>query len=313
MADADLQVPAFTDETVARAAMEAVLWPTGPVCPRCGTQDKIGVVGGESHRPGLYYCGHCKRQFTVTVGTIFERSKVPLSKWWLAIHLLISSKKGISSHQLHRMLGITYQTAWFMSHRIREAMRDGSLGPLGGQGSIVEADETYYGEKDDPAERRRPGQRGPVGKRLVVGLVERGGRVRTFHVDKANKDTVEGIVRENVDRETTLMTDESNLYPGVGGEFTSHETVCHSAGEYVRDEVHTNTMDGYWGLFKRGMKGVYQHCGEKHLHRYLAEFDFRYNNRTALGIGDAERAKLALAGSAGKRLTYRRPDGASQA
>jgi hypothetical protein len=199
-----------------------------------------------------------------------------------------------------------------MSHRIREAMRDGSLGPLGGQGSIVEADETYYGEKDDPAARRRPGQRGPVGKRPVVGLVERGGKVRTFHVDKANKDTVEGIVRENVDRETLLMTDESSLYPEVGGEFASHETVCHSAGEYVRDEVHTNAMDGYWGLFKRGMKGVYQHCGERHLHRYLAEFDFRYNSRAALGISDAERAKLALVGSAGKRLTYRRPNEGGQ-
>src|SRR4051794_6492316 len=198
MATADLQAPAFTDETVARAAMEAVLWPNGPVCPRCGALDKLGTVIGASARPGLYYCGHCKRQFTVTVGTIFERSKVPLTKWWLAIHLISSSKKGISSHQLHRMLGVTYQTAWFMSHRIREAMRDGSLGPLGGQGSIVEADETYYGEKDDPAVRRRPGQRGPVGKRPVVGLVERGGKVRTFHVDKVNKDTVEGIVRKNV-------------------------------------------------------------------------------------------------------------------
>jgi transposase-like protein len=178
---------------------------------------------------------------------------------------------------------------------------------------LDDADGIYYGEKSDPAERRRPGQRGPVGKRPVVGLVERGGRVRTFHVDKANKETVEGIVRENVDRETALMTDESSLYPEVGGEFASHETVCHSAGEYVRDKVHTNTMDGYWGLFKRGMRGVYQHCAEKHLHRYLAEFDFRYSNRVALGTDDVTRADLALAGVKGKRLTYRRADKAGSA
>lgn len=205
MSRADLQAPAFTDEATARAAMEAVLWPTGPVCPRCGTQDRIGSVSGKSARPGLYYCGHCKRQFTVTVGTIFERSKVPLSKWWLAIHLLASSKKGLSSHQLHRMLGVTYQTAWFMSHRIREAMRDGSLSPLGGAGKIVEADETYIGR--------------------------------------------------------------------------------------IRD-----------------MRGVYQHCGEKHLHRYLAEFDFRYSNRVGLGVNDKDRAARIVLGANGKRLMYRRPD-----
>jgi hypothetical protein len=256
-------------------------------------------------------CGHCRKQFTVKVGTVFESSHVPLCKWLQAVYLLCSSKKGISSHQLHRLLGVTYKTAWFMSHRLREAMRDGKLGPLGGNGTIVEADETYYGEKDDPAERRKPGQRGPAGKRPVVGLVERGGKVRTFHVEAANKDVVEKIVRENINRETALMTDESSLYSKVGTEFVSHDTICHSAGEYVRGEVHTNTMDGYWGLFKRGMKGIYQHCGEQHLHRYLAEFDFRYNNRVRLGVNDANRAEAALLGAVGKRLTYRQPNGAA--
>jgi transposase-like protein len=298
------------DDAAALVHLEAVLWPNGPTCPHCGATDRIYALRGKSTRPGVRKCGHCRKPFTVTVGTLFERSHVPLHKWMQAVCLMTCSKKGVSSHQMHRILRVTYETAWFMSHRIREAMRDGTLPPLGGTGSTVEADETYYGEKDDPAARRRPGQRGPVGKRPVVGLVERGGKVRTFHVDKANKETVEGIVRENVDREMALMTDESSLYPEVGGEFASHETVCHSAGEYVRDKVHTNTMDGYWGLFKRGMRGVYQHCAEKHLHRYLAEFDFRYNARSALGIDDAARAEHALRGIVGKRLTYQQPHNA---
>jgi transposase-like protein len=308
MSASPLSAAHFQNEHAAYEHVEAMLWPNGPICPHCGVVGRAYALTGRTTRIGLRKCGHCRKQFTVKVGTVFEDSHVPLTKWLQALHLLCSSKKGISSHQLHRILAVSLKTAWFMSHRLREAMRDGTLSPLGGSGSTVEADETYYGEKNDPAERRRPGQRGPVGKRPVVGLVERGGRVRTFHVDKANKETVEGIVRENVDRETALMTDESNLYPGVGDEFASHETVCHSAGEYVRDEVHTNTMDGYWGLFKRGMRGVYQHCAEKHLHRYLAEFDFRYNNRVALGIGDAARADAALLGAVGKRLTYRRPN-----
>jgi transposase-like protein len=292
------------DDEAALAHIEAALWPDGPICPHCGATDRIYELKGKSTRPGVRKCGHCRKPFTVTVGTIMERSHVPLHKWMQAICLMTSSKKGISSHQLHRILGVKYDTAWFMSHRIREAMRDGSLGPLGGNGGAVEADETYFGEKADPEERRKPGQRGPAGKRPVVGLVERSGKVRTFHVDKADKETVAGLVRGNIAREAALMTDESSLYTEVGAEFASHETVCHSAGEYVREEVHTNTMDGYWGLFKRGMKGVYQHCAEKHLHRYLAEFDFRYNNREALGVGDSERAIRALEGIKGKRLAY---------
>jgi transposase-like protein len=298
---------AMQNDEAALAYLEVVLWPNGPVCPHCGATDRIYSLKGKTTRLGLRKCGHCRKPFTVMVGTLFERSHVPLHKWVQAFYLLCCSKKGISSHQLHRMLGVSYKAAWFMSHRIREAMKTGGLDPLGGTGGIVEADETYYGEKADPAERRKPGQRGPAGKRPVVGLVERGGRVRTFHVEKANKDTVEGIVRQNVAREAALMTDESALYAEVGKELASHETVNHSAEEYVRGEVHTNTMDGYWGLFKRGMRGVYQHCAEKHLHRYLAEFDFRYNNRVRLGIEDSERADLALAGVKGKRLTYRWP------
>jgi transposase-like protein len=302
-----LSAPEFHDERVAYAVIEARLWPNGPVCPHCGATDRIYELKGKSTRIGVRKCGHCRKQFTVKVGTVFENSHVPMFKWLQAIHLMCSSKKGMSSHQLYRILDVTLKTAWFMSHRIREAMRTGALEPLGGAGGIVEADETYYGEKADPAERRKPGQRGPAGKRPVVGLVERGGRVRTFHVERANRDTIEAIVRENVAREAALMTDESALYAEVGEEFASHETVCHSAEEYVRGDVHTNTMDGYWGLFKRGMRGVYQHCAEKHLHRYLAEFDFRYNNRVRLGIEDRERADLALMGVKGKRLTYRQP------
>ena len=302
-----LSEPQFQDEQAAYDFLEEILWPNGPVCPHCGATDRIYELKGSSTRIGVRKCGYCRKQFTVKVGTVFESSHVPLTRWLQAMHLLCSSKKGISSHQLHRLLDVTYKTAWFMSHRIREAMRDGTLAPLGGNGGTVEADETYFGEKDDPAERRKPGQRGPAGKRPVVGLVERGGKVRTFHVEAANKETVEKIVRENVDKEAALMTDESSLYAEVGQELASHETVNHSSGEYVRDEAHTNTIDGYWGIFKRGMKGIYQHCGEQHLYRYLAEFDFRYNSRIALGVGDSERTQLALAGIEGKRLTYRRP------
>ena len=304
-----LTADAMQNDEAARLYLEAVLWPNGPVCPHCEATDRLYELRGRSTRPGVRKCGHCKKPFTVTVGTVFERSHIALHKWVQAFYLLCCSKKGISSHQLHRILGISYKAAWFMSHRIREAMRDGSLAPLGGNGATVEADETYFGDKEDAKKTRRKGARGPAGKRPVVGLVERGGKVRTFHVEKADKATVAGIVRENVDHETALMTDESRLYTEVGGEFASHETVEHAAGEYVREHVHTNTMDGYWGLFKRGMKGVYQHCKEKHLHRYLAEFDFRYNHRVKLGVDDAARAVRALEGVKGKRLTYRRPLG----
>jgi transposase-like protein len=304
------RAPHFHDEEAACRFVESRLWPDGPVCPHCGATDRIYMLRGKSTRFGTRKCGHCRKLFTVTVGTVFESSHIPLHKWLVAFYLLCSSKKGISTHQLHRTLGVTLKTAWFMSHRIREALKTGGLDPLGGDGGIIEADETYYGPT---AEKTSEGTRGPANKRPVVALVERGGEVRTFHVERADKETVAGLVRRNVARESRLMTDESRLYVEVGGEMAGHETVCHSAEEYVRGDVHTNTVEGYFSTFKRGMKGVYQHCAEKHLHRYLAEFDFRYNNRGALGIEDSERAEIALAGVRGKRLTYRRTDTAGRA
>lgn len=315
---ADLQNPIFTDLNKAREALEAVRWPDGPICPHCGNhdQDRIAKVEGlkHSHRPGLYYCNECKGQFTVTVGTVFERSKVPLTKWWLATHLLGSSKKGMSSHQLHRSLGVTYKTAWFMAHRIREAMRDMKAGPMGGEGKIVEADETYFGQRETPTPFRqrkdrpyKPGKkRGGAGKRSVVALVERGGNVRSFHVQHATAENIREVLVRNVSRKSALHTDESRLYIETGKEFASHESVKHSAKEYVRGVVHTNTVENVFSVFKRGMRGIYQHCGEAHLFRYLAEFDFRYNRRSALGFTDKMRVDAIMEGIEGKRLTYRR-------
>lgn len=303
----------FHDEQAAYDVVEARLWPNGPICPHCGGADRAYALKGKSTRIGVRKCGHCRKQFTVKVGTIFEDSHVPMHKWLQAIYLLCSSKKGISSHQLFRILGVTLKTAWFMSHRIREAMRDGSLGPLGGGSGTVEADETYFGEQDNPTpspQRQgrayiKRGKTGPAGKRAVVGLVERGGKIRYMHVERADRETFTRIVRENVTSEATLMTGESRLYIEVGGEMASHEAVKHSVNEFVRGTIHTNTIEGSFDTFKRGMKGVYQHCREKHLHRYLAEFEFRYNNRVALGVDDTARADAALLGVAGKRLTYR--------
>jgi transposase-like protein len=299
-----LSAPYFHDEQAAYAEVEARLWPNGPVCPHCGGMDRIYEMKGRSTRIGVRKCGHCRKQFTVKVGTVFEDSHVPMTKWLQAIYLLCSSKKGISSHQLHRILDVTLKTAWFMSHRIREAMRDGSLAPLGGN-NAVEADETFIGRK-----KGVPVPKGGYShKHAVLGLVERGGKVRTVHIDEVTKESVSEVVRENVDRESWLMTDEAKHYLEVGSDMAGHSSVKHSVGEYVDPDdatIHTNTIEGYFGLFKRGMKGVYQHCAEKHLHRYLAEFDFRYNNRVALGIGDLARADAALLGVVGKRLTYRR-------
>jgi transposase-like protein len=298
----DLQNPIFTDETKAREALEATRWPNGPVCPHCGTiGDRIAKIEGKSHRPGLYYCNNCSGQFTVTVGTVFERSKVPLTKWWLATYLLNASKKGYSAHQLHRTLNVTYKTAWFMFHRIREAMRDGGSDPMGGGGKTVEVDETYIGRLADVPKQRG----GSAHKNIVLTLVERGGSARSFHVDSVSIADLKPIIHANIARETAMMTDQGASYPEIGAHFASHETVNHAKEEYVRGAVHTNTVEGYYSIFKRGMKGVYQHCAEKHLHRYLSEFDFRYSNRIALGIDDGERATRALKGIEGKRLTYR--------
>jgi transposase-like protein len=299
--------PCFQNDDEARKVLEGILWPDGPVCPHCGVVNHAYAT----KRAGVYRCAEkeCRKDFTVTMKTVMERSKIALHKWLQAFHLMCSSKKGISAHQLHRTLDIGYEAAWFMAHRIREAMRAGGLAPLGGGGGIVEADETYYGDVDRPILRAnkqgriRANRKG--NKRPIVALVERGGNVRTFHVPVADKISVTKIVRENIDRETRLHTDESRLYIGSDEHFTSHETVRHSAEEYVRGDVHTNSAEGYFGIFKRGMRGVYQHCKEKHLHRYLAEYDFRYNHRIALGYNDRERAALAVKNAAGKRLTYR--------
>lgn len=307
--------PIYTDAEKAREYLEAVRWPNGPVCPHCGVVNSATLMKGKAHRPGLYQCKECEKQFSVTVGTLYERSHIPLNKWLLATHLLCSSKKGISAHQLYRDLGFgSYRTAWFMAHRIREGLRGGKLKPMGGEGKTVEVDETYFGEIPEVKRRKfkksgKPFQKSPHGigkKRAIVALVERGGSVRSFHPAMADGETVAKIVSENIHRESRLHTDESKLYTKIGAEFAAHETVNHSDKEYARDDVTTNTVEGYFAIFKRGMMGIYQHCSEKHLHRYLAEYDFRYNNRVSLGIGDAERAVKALEGIAGKRLTYRR-------
>ena len=313
----DLHNPIFTNLDKAREALEATRWPNGPYCPHCGNADpdKVAKIEGkkQSHRPGLYYCTECKGQFTVTVGTVFERSKVPLTKWWLAVHLLGSSKKGISSHQLHRMLGVTYKTAWFMTHRIREAMKDMNPPTMGGEGKVIEADETYYGKRETPHQlspRSIPGKtgkkHGSSNKRIILGLVERGGLVRTFHIQSATGFEVRKIMVKHASRKSALHTDEAGLYKELGKEFASHRSVVHSMDEWVRGNVHTNTVENVWSVFKRGMKGIYQHCGEAHLHRYLAEFAFRYNNRTALKVTDAMRTGKIMEGIEGKRLTYRR-------
>jgi transposase-like protein len=308
----------YTDDKAARAHLERLNWPNGPVCPHCGTVNEATKLKGKSTRPGVYKCRPCQKPFSVTVGTVFERSKIALNTWVHAVEIYTASKKGFSAHQLHRTLGVTYKTAWFMAHRIREAMTEtkGPANPIGGEGKIVEADETYFGENADekpmPAYRQgRPyhkKSRGPRNKRAIVSLVERGGKVRSFHVDRADSKTLAEILYTNVPRSTVLHTDESRLYTALGKDFASHETVKHAAGEYVRDQVHTNTIEGFFSIFKRGMKGVYQHCGEQHLHRYLAEFDFRYNTRISVGYNDTMRAEAALKGIVGKRLMYRRPD-----
>lgn len=314
-----LSRPYFHSVPAAYEHMEKILWSDGAICPHCGTIGNATKLQGAATRPGVWKCKEkaCRKQFTVTVGTVFESRHIPLPKMLQALCLMSCSKKGVSAHQLHRVLGITYKSAWFLAHRIREAMRDGSLAPMGGPGGIVEADETYLGRQEDPQpspkRKGRPyiykGGAGPAGKRAVVALVERGGRVRSFHPAQADGATVGAIVADNIARESRLHTDESRLYNRIGKEFAAHETVTHSHDEYVRGDVHTNTVEGYFSIFKRGMRGVYQHCKEKHLHRYLAEFDFRYNNRSALGIEDASRAGVALKGVVGKRLTYRGPAG----
>lgn len=304
----NLTDPIFTDEAAAREYLEATRWANGVCCPHCGGTEKCKKLEGKKHRPGLYQCGDCRQQFTVTVGTVFERSKVPLNKWLLATHLMASSKKGMSAHQLHRSLGVTYKTAWFMFHRIREAMRNGDLSPMGGNGGAVEADETFIGREPGEKGRKAAKSRGYQHKMKVLSLVDREtGVARSFVVDKVDTATIQPIVRENLAREARLMTDEGSWYGPIGKDFADHQKVFHSHDEYVRGEAHTNTIEGFFSIFKRGMKGVYQHCSKRHLHRYVAEFDFRYSNRVAKGVNDTTRAALIIKGAEGKRLTYRRP------
>lgn len=295
----------FHDEAAAFEKLESLLWSDGPVCAHCGGMGRITRVNGG--RMGLRRCGDCKKQFTVTVGTVFESSHVKLHLWLQAAHLLCSSKKGMSSHQIHRILGVTYKTAWFLTHRLREAMRDGSLAPMGGidgmpgAGGIVEADETFIGREPGV-----PKARAYHHKMKVLSLLDRdAGKVRSVVVDDIKPETLRPIIEANILKEASLFTDESSIYTRVGATFADHQMTTHSAKEYVRGIVHTNTVEGYFSVFKRGMKGVYQHCGKQHLHRYLAEFDSRYNNRVKLGCGDVERAERALKGIVGKRLTYR--------
>lgn len=318
-----LSKPYMRDEAAAFAHVESIIWPDGPVCPHCGNCGKVYVLTGVRSKPskknpegverhGLKKCAECRKQFTVRIGTIFEESHLPLHLWLQTIHLMVSSKKGISSHQLHRVLGITYKSAWFLTHRIRECMRDGALAPFGSNGGAVEVDETFIGK--EPGVTKAPNARGGSHKMKVLTLVDRETkRARSIVVDDLKKSTLIPILRANIAKEALILTDEARQYQGlaISPDFAGHDWVNHSAEEYVRPgfpEVHTNTVEGFYSIFKRGMKGVYQHCGKQHLHRYAAEFDFRYNNRIANGTDDAERGAIALRGAMGKRLTYARPD-----
>ena len=295
----------FHDEETAFEYLEGTLWPDGPVCPHCGTVGNSTKLQGKATRIGVWKCKskECRKQFTVKVGTVFEHGRMPLHKMLQAAYLMCCSKKGISAHQLHRILQISYKAAWFLAHRIREGMRDGTLAPMGGGGAVVEADETYIGR----LEGQTKGHSGFAHKNAVLTLVERGGSARSFHIDNASVASIVPIIRDNVRRESRLMTDEARHYVAVGKQYRDHGAVEHGADEYVRGDIHANTVEGYYSIFKRGMKGIYQHCKEKHLHRYRAEFDFRYSNRVRLGVDDTARTAKALQGMVGKRLTYRNP------
>jgi transposase-like protein len=308
----NLTDPTFNDEDKARAYFEAIRWPDGVTCCHCGNTDSARIYAIKANpakkvRAGLYECQECHGQFTVRTGGVMESSHVPLTKWALAYRFMASSKKGMSAHQLHRSIGVTYKTAWFMWHRIREAMREDVMPPMGGEGQVVEADETFIGPNRMVFVNDKGWQkaRGAAGKRVVVTLVERGGIARSIHADKLDGATIAKILADNVSRKSRLHTDESHLYRRSGMDFAAHESVNHSQKEYAREDITTNTVEGFFSIFKRGMTGVYQHCGEQHLQRYLDEFDFRYSNRSALGVDDTERTRRAIKGGDGKRLTYR--------
>jgi len=303
----NLTDPRFQDADKAREWLEQQRWPNGAHCSHCGSFS-VTPLRGKAHRPGVWQCNDCRGQFTVTTGSVMERSKIPLNKWLLAMHLMASSKKGISAHQLHRQLGITYQSAWFLSHRIREAMADKNPTPMGGAGKIIEADTTYIGgrEKNKHVSKRKSGNIGGMGKQIVHTLIERGGRSRSHHIANVTGKTLRPLLVTNASRKSTLMTDTHGGYHHVGKEYARHETVDHGRSEYVRGDAHSNTAEGFFSILKRGVTGTFHHISEAHLHRYLAEFDFRYSNRSALGVEDTERAAKIIFQSSGKRLTYRR-------
>lgn len=300
-----LSAPHFHDEQAAYDYVEARIWQNGTVCPHCGGVERIGKMGGKSTRIGAYKCYQCRKPFTVKIGTIFEGSHVPMHIWLQAMYLIAGSKKGISSNQLHRTLGVTLKTAWFMSHRIREAMRSNDLSPFGEDGGVVEIDETFIGNDRTVKPEGVKKGRGFAHKHKVLALVDRNtGRVRSMVVDSLKAKDIIPILQANIAREAHVMTDEAGQYKYLSDSFDRHDFVSHGQGEYGRGVVHTNTIEGNFSIFKRGMKGVYQHCAKKHLHRYVAEFDFRYTNREANGLNDADRADALLRGVKGKRLTY---------
>jgi transposase-like protein len=312
----NLQDPIYHDDDAARAHLETLLWPHGPTCPRCGVmEDRITKLQGASTRPGVYKCKDCRKPFTVTIGTVMERSHVALHKWVLAAHFMSASKKGMSALQLQRMMGTNYETAWFLFHRLREAATIAGSGPLGGEGKFVEADTAYIGgkEKNKHASKRNPKAIGGMGKQIVHTLVERDGRARSHHIANVTGRTLAPLVFRNVHRSSALMTDTDGAYYHIGREFARFEQVNHGAGEYVRGDAYSNTVEGYFSILKRGVYGTFHHVSEAHLGRYLVEFDFRYNTRAALGFTDVESAEELLRGAKGKRLMYRQPDKAAHA
>jgi transposase-like protein len=314
MRDGDYSNPIFHDEAKAREWLERRLWPEGPICPGCGVVNQATLMKGKSHRAGLYQCNACREPFTVTVGTLYERSHVPLHKWLAATHLMMASKKGISALQISRMIGVTYKTAWFLCHRIRESLRETAPAQLGGEGKVVEADETYIGGKESNkhvSKRTYKVTKSPTeSKEPVVALVERGGKVRSFHVKDVNAKNLRATLTEQIHASSHLMTDSNRAYPKIGLHFAAHSMVNHTIDEYVRGDASTNTVESYFAILKRGVVGTFHHISAQHLKRYVGEFDYRYNTRVALGFSDMDRFTASIPGIVGKRLTYRRIGGA---